>query len=557
MGLQRLGGPLGGIRRVQRTISALTILTALVAVLAGPLAGSAVAQSPSTGSERVLRAAEHTEPPPFGANLFEGQPPATAGTIDPNYRLSVGDDVAVYIIGAVNIETMTAVDSQGNIFVPEVGPVPVLGVTAGSLNATVEQSVREVFRDNVEVYTTVLGSQQIAVFVTGFVERPGRFEGGSLDSIIDYLVRAGGVDPDRGSYRDIVVQRGGTPIARADLYDFLLNGALPVVQFRSGDTIVVGPQRPTISVAGDARNTFRFEIPEGGMTGGQLVQLARPLPGVTDAYISGIRDNRPYVVYFSLDDFVSQILRDQDEVVFQADQPVNAFTLYTDGAVLGPSVLVASPGVRLHTVLDYIAVDPAVAEVGSVYLFRESVARQQAISLSEALDRLQRSLLNAASAGGEAQADAIAQEAELVQQFIERARTIEPDGRVVVARQDGTIADIRMEDGDIIVVPEATDLILVSGEVAVPQALLYEPDLDAEDYVYAAGGYTDRADEGNFVIRRLNGQTFTSGNIPDLQPGDEVIVLPEVPLAYLALASDIATIIGQMAVTAAAIVAVF
>ena len=329
------------------------------------------------------------------------------------------------------------------------------------------------------------------------------------------------------------------------------------MQFRAGDTIIVGPQRPTISVSGDARNTFRFEIPDGGMIGSQLVELARPLPGVTDAYVSGIRGARPYVVYFSLDEFASQSLHDQDEVVFQADQPVNAFTLYTDGAVMGPSVLVATPGVRLHTVLDYIAVDPAVAEVGSVYLFRRSVARQQAQSLNEALDRLQRSLLSAASAGGEAQAEAVAQEADLVQQFIERARTVEPDGRVVVARQDGSIADIRMEDGDIIVIPEATDLILVSGEVAVPQALLFEPGMDAEDYVYAAGGYTDRADEGSFVIRRLNGQTFTGGGIPELQPGDEVIVLPEVPLAYLALASDIAQIIGQMAVTAAAIVAVF
>ena len=517
----------------------------------------ASAQNPSTGTERVLRAAELTQPLPFGANLFMGQAPATTGAINPSQTLGIGDEVAVFIIGAVTIETVSPVDSQGNIFIPEVGPVRVLGVPAGSLNDTVEDSVREVFRDNVQVYTTVLGLQQIAVFVTGFVERPGRFTGGALDSIIDFLTRAGGVDPDRGSYRDIVVERGGQVIARADLYQFLLFGDLPSIQFQMNDTIVVGAQMPTIAVAGDARNPFRFEVTSTGVTGQQLVDLARPLPGVSDVYLSGIRDNEPLVAYYTLDEFGNERLFDQDEVVFQADQPLNAFTLYTDGAVLGPSVLVASPGVRLHTVLDYIAIDPAIAEPNAVFLFRESVARQQAQSLQDALDRLERSLITATGGGGAAQAQALAQEADLIQSFIERARDVEPDGRVVVARQDGTIANVRMEDGDIIVVPESTDLVLVSGEVSIPQALLFEPGLEPEDYVLAAGGYTERGDRGNFVIRRLNGQTFTADELPAIQAGDEIIVLPEVPIAYLALASDIAQIIGQVAVTAAAIVSVF
>ena len=542
--------------RLYAGMQGLGILTLAVLLFWGA-AGAALAQIPSTGAERVVRAAERTDPLPFGANLFAGQAPATTGTIDPNYRLTVGDDVAVFIIGAVNIETITQVDSQGNIFIPEVGPVPVSGVTAGALNSTVEEQVRGVFRENVEVYTTVLGVQQIAVFVTGFVAQPGRFEGGSLDSIIDYLTRAGGVDPDRGSYRDIVVERNDQVIARADLYGFLLGGDLPRVQFRTGDTIVVGPQRPTIAVTGDVRNNFRFEVAGDGMTGSELIDLARPLPGVTDVYVTGIRQNEPFVAYFSTEEFTGQMLSDQDDVVFQADQPIGAFTLYTDGAVLGPSVLVASPGVRLHAVLDHIAVDPAIAAPNSVFLFRESVAVQQARSLQEALDRLERSLLSATSAGGEAQAQALAREAELVQEFIQRARTIEPDGRVVVARQDGSVANIRLEDGDIIVVPEATDLILISGEVAIPQALLFETGLTPDDYVVAAGGYTDRADEGNFVVRRLNGQTFLADAIPALQAGDEIIVLPEVPLSILALASDVAQIIGQLALTAAAFVTVF
>jgi len=144
--------------------------------------------------------------------------------------------------------------------------------------------------------------EQIGVFVTGFVRTPGRFGGSAADSPIDFLVRAGGVDPTRGSYRDIQLMRGGRTVATIDLYRFLLEGRLPAVRMQEGDTLLVGRQRALVGGDGAVRNNYLFEVGGRTMTGRELVDLARPLPAATNAVIQGTRDGRPFSRYLSVRD---------------------------------------------------------------------------------------------------------------------------------------------------------------------------------------------------------------------------------------------------------------
>ncbi|STG50110.1 polysialic acid transport protein [Escherichia coli] len=74
---------------------------------------------------------------------------------------------------------------------------------------------------------------------------PGLYGGVTSDSLLNYLIKAGGVDPERGSYVDIVVKRGNRVRSNVNLYDFLLNGKLGLSQFADGDTIIVGPRQHT------------------------------------------------------------------------------------------------------------------------------------------------------------------------------------------------------------------------------------------------------------------------------------------------------------------------
>ena len=135
-----------------------------------------------------------------------------------------------------------------------------LGVRNADLNAQVETQVKRTFRASVGVYATLEAAQPVKVYVTGFVRAPGLYGGLSSDSVLYYLDRAGGIDPDRGSYLQVDVLRGGKPRARVDLYRFLLDGQIEPLQLQDGDTIVVAPRKHTVQVGGEVLNPYVFEF---------------------------------------------------------------------------------------------------------------------------------------------------------------------------------------------------------------------------------------------------------------------------------------------------------
>jgi protein involved in polysaccharide export with SLBB domain len=122
------------------------------------------------------------------------------------------------------------VDAQGNLFIPQVGPVRVLGNANSKLNSVIGAAVKRVFQNNVNVYANLEASQPVKVFVTGFVRQPGLYNGLSSDSLLTYLDKAGGIDPERGSFLDIRLMRGGKIRQKVNLYDFLFEGQLERVQ---------------------------------------------------------------------------------------------------------------------------------------------------------------------------------------------------------------------------------------------------------------------------------------------------------------------------------------
>src|SRR5690625_771507 len=466
--------------------------------------------------------------PPFGASLFEAPGMAGGQGPNPDYRIDVGDQILVSTWGQIEQEITTAVDPQGNIFLPGIGPVAVRGVSSGQLSQHVEQQVRSVYRENVGVYATLASTRAIGVFVTGYVDRPGRFPGAPSESVIDFLAKAGGVDPNRGSYRDITILRNDRVVARADLYDFLLSGRLPRVNFQEGDTILVGQQRSMVTAEGDVRNNYRFEFPvDGPLTGAELMRLARPLPKATHARSSAARPAGRAPESVPLARLEAWELRDQDQVTFDADEASETIMVEVSGAHLGPSTMVASRDATLLQLMDYIEIDPQLAAVHAVHLRRESVARQQKASLEASLDRLERSLVSA-TVDLQGEATIRKAEAEMVMGYIERARQVEPDGTVVTVDSQGRFVDMRLEDGDQIIIPPLRGVILVSGEVTAPQAMAFEEGKDARFYVRRSGGLTDRGDSGRVIIRRLNGQVEMVSPGTRVRPGDEVIVPPRV-----------------------------
>ncbi|HYF07156.1 MAG TPA: polysaccharide biosynthesis/export family protein [Acetobacteraceae bacterium] len=485
----------------------------------------------------------------FGASLFTGQPAMSSDAPNPNYILAPGDRVSVRAWGAVDAEVVGVIDPSGNLFLPNVGPLRVAGTRVGDLQRVVDAEIRRVYTAQVQVYATVLSTQRIGVFVTGSVRTPGRFAGVASDSVLDFLIRAGGVDPGRGSYRDITVMRDGRPLSRIDLYRFLLRGEMPLIRLQEGDTIVVARQRSLIGADGAVRNNYLFEpASAGAMSGRDLISYAAPLPAATNAVVRGVRNAQPFSRYVTVQELQSIQLQDQDTVTFIADVAAQTIRVSVEGSRLYPSVLVADRDMSLCSILDHIAVDPNLANTEAIFLLRPSVAQQQRRAIDDALDRLERQLfLSPSSTPGVAQVRA--EEARLISTYIERARRIQPEGRIVVADGSGRCAPTRLQNGDVIVIPERSQTVLVQGEVNSPQPVLWRQGMTMRDFLAQAGGVTARGSASNLMIRRPSGQVILNPSAPP-RPGDELIALPVLDPKYFTVARDVFALIFQSAVVA-------
>jgi protein involved in polysaccharide export with SLBB domain len=501
------------------------------AIAAGPLGDPFRAPGPATAV--------------FGATLFNRAPPNPTDTPNPNYVLGPGDRVSITLWGFVEGAVQGIVDQEGNVFVPQIGPVRLGGTRAGDVQRVVEAEVRRVYAQQVQVYATVLSTGQLGVFVTGFVRLPGRHLGAASESVLDYLARAGGVDPGRGSFRDIVVRRGGVDVARVDLYRFLLTGSLPNLALQQGDTIVVARQGSLVGADGAVRNNFLFEVAGRAMSGTELVRLAGPLPAATNAVIRGTRNGRPFARYVTTRELASVQLLDQDTVSFITDAPAQTVRVVVEGSRIGPSVLIADRDTTLCTMLNYIEVDPRLANPRGVFLLRPGLAQQQQRTINEALDRLERQLFLTVSATTGV-AEIRASEANLIANYIQRARRTQPEGRLVVMDRTGRCSEVRLQDGDTIVIPERVETVLVGGEVLAPQAVFWRPNMRLADFIAAAGGFAERGADNTVMIRKASGALILEATEPP-EPGDEVIALPRLDPKHFQIARDLLNVIFQTA----------
>ena len=497
---------------------------------------------------KLLPQSESGLPPPYGANLFAGgyETERSDGLTD-NYLIAPGDKLNIWIWGAVNFSNVVTVDNQGNIFIPDVGPINVKNVAASKVNNLVTSHISEVFTNNVNVYVNLLTATPVSVFVTGPVIRPGQYAGQSSDSVLYFLKRAGGIDSDRGSYRHIKVLRQNRVIQQIDLYEFMQQGKMPKLALKDQDVILVEPQGPMINVAGKVRNPFRFELKNSSALGSELIDYALPLAKVSHVGVIGDRASGPFSVYMPYKDFDRIQLSDGDKVLFNDDMNAQVYDVQVMGSYRGPSYFTVRKETRLHDLLNHIPIDPNMADYGSIYIMRKSVAARQKEMLEDSLNRLERSVFTA-PANSDGEASIRTKEAELVMRFVEKARKIQPLGKVVVSDK-GVIANILLEQGDQIVIPNKTDLIQVGGEVMMPQAVVYNKSATLEDYVAWAGGFTDRANDQRIAVVHANGlMEFKDGG--DVMAGDQILVMPKVDSKMMQSIKDITQVIYQVAVAA-------
>ena len=504
------------------------------------VAAPAWAQGPLTNATSVVLR-------PFASNLFEGR---FAGTFSDmtssDYILAPGDRVVVRIWGARSYDDVLVVDQQGNLFLPEVGPIHVAGLRQSSLLSTVKQAIGRVFTDNVQVYVNLQSAQPVAVYVTGFVNSPGRYAGGSLDSIMSFIDRAGGIDAARGSYRHIEVIRNKKVVEKLDLYRFALEGTVPNLRLKNGDVILVKEKGISVSAYGLLREQAIYEFSRPSMAKGSgLIELSSPERNVSHVSVVGSRDQAPFNRYFSIEEFKTFTLSDSDIVEFVADKPGETIMATVTGAIISASRYPIRKTMKLRDLLRQIEVEPELAATDAVYLRRKSVARDQKAVIQDSLRRLEQTALTSTSSTPE-EAQVRVKEAELIQDFVKRASQLEPDGVVVISRR-GQISDLWLEDGDEIVIPQKSNVVMVTGEVVLPKTVAFERGMSLDDYLAAAGGVSSRANDEQILVVKQNGEVGLCESL-GIEPGDRIMVLPKIDTKGILVANDIMQIIYQIAV---------
>jgi len=121
-------------------------LALLIMLACGQVSAGAIFNDLQTTTEEPVRSAQKLAPPAmpappspslvpvqaqskmFGAQLFGGTFRANTGAgFNPNYQISIGDRIALHLWGAFMFDGQLVGDPQGNIFIPNGGPVAVAG----------------------------------------------------------------------------------------------------------------------------------------------------------------------------------------------------------------------------------------------------------------------------------------------------------------------------------------------------------------------------------------------------------------------------------------------
>ena len=529
-------------------------LTGATAAVPGVSTATPATANLATSVAGYITTTDNSIMPVFGTELFLGSFAGTRPADRPDYVIQPGDQIAINLYGAINNGINQVVDATGNVFITGVGPVHVLGVRAADLQSTVSTAVRQVFTGAVGVYATVGQAGSIGVFVSGDVNRPGRYIGGAHDSILFFLSQAGGIDAARGSFRNISVRRKNSTVTNYDLYDFLLDGQVQPFNFQDGDVVFVAPRGAMVGVTGRVRNAYAFEAPAGAKTlvGADILPMARVEPTINGVALHGFRNGSPRSAYFTMQDFSRVVLSDGDHIDFLANSFNGIVTIDVVGEIKGPSVYALPRGATLSDLMKQIPLDGTDVDPRFVHIQRPTVAAEQKRAIEDALFNLQKQVLTSAPSTAEAAALATAQ-ATLINQFVERAESVQPDGNIAVY-SNGTFQDVRLQDGDMVLLPNKSDVVIVAGEVLNPGGLAHANNLTVQGYVDRAGGFAPHANKKKFVLRHRDGSAEVAERDTRPLPGDEIVVLPTIGSPYLQLAKDISTLLFQIALSTATVV---
>jgi protein involved in polysaccharide export with SLBB domain len=463
----------------------------------------------------------------FGAELLVpsardfSSPPTAA--IPPDYRLNPGDQINLALAGSVQATNLRlTIDSEGRIFVPQVGPILVGGVRYGDVREVVASEISRQYR-SFSIDVTVTQLRGVTVFVTGFVAAPGSFTVGSLSTLVNGVLAAGGPSAG-GSFRSIQLRRNGELISDFDLYDLLLRGDRSGdMVLQNGDVIYVAPAGEQVAVTGSVNHEAIFELGAGETmadallyAGGVSTLADRSRLLVLDPFTqadSGWREI-PAEQAYAIEVKPGSILRVLSDAGMERPLQQQSILVTISGEVQRPGRYFFQPGTSLAQLVVQAGGLTTEAFPYASVITRESVREQQRASFERAIEDAEM-LLTAQPLTSVDRAQMIQPaNIELIRSVVDQMRQREPTGRLVfnmpvdAAQLPG---DLVLENNDSVYVPPRPVTVGVFGAVPTPASFAYADDRRIKDYIDLAGGIQKMGEKKEVFVVRANGTVLSEG----------------------------------------------
>lgn len=429
--------------------------------------------------EELVEALKRKKKQVFGRDIFSNEnlsfEPNMNMALPKNYRLGPGDNVFIDIYGASQKSMQATVAPDGVLTIEGFGPVQVSGLTVDQANARVKQQLGRRYSSST-IRLSVGQTHTIMVNVMGEVNTPGTYTVSSFATVFNALYLAGGIS-DLGTLRNIKVYRNNKLISVIDVYDYILNGQQRGnVHLADNDVIVVGAYDCLVNVTGKVKRPMYYEMKRNESLA-SLIRYAGGFAG--DAYTKSVRvfrkTGREWSIY-----------------------NVNEFDMSSFGL----------------SDADSIDVDSVIARYDNMVEVRGAVFRPGQYEVGGDINTV-KSLLQAA--------EGITEEAFTTRAVMHRLkadRTLEVVSVDVEGILTGRVADIPLQNGDILFIPTRTEMqeertITIDGEVQYPGIYQYADNETLEDFILQAGGLTMKASTVRVDVSRriINPQALETDSI--------------------------------------------
>ena len=507
----------------------------------------------------------------FGYELFSSSPttfaPATDIPVSDDYVLGPGDEISFQTYGNTNLQASLFISRNGDVVLPKLGPVSLVGLTFKEAKELLEKKVSSELIGS-EAYVSLGTLRTITIYILGEAYQPGSYKVSSLSTITNALFVSGGVNK-MGSVRDIQIRRGGKTHHTFDLYKLLLEGDTSQdIQLQQGDAIFIPLLNKKARVNGSFRRPHLFEILEkdtiqdliyyaGGLK--KEAELKGKLE-LTRLNIDGIE-----VTEFKTSDnnLLNKQVNDGDELSAQFDSTLFGGMVELQGEFKYPGFYNIRKHEKISEVIRRAGGFTDLAYAHGAFFTRISVAEQQRLSFERNADYIEESIANSLTSPSLIPTSEGAFTA--LSGLIQRLRDLDPIGRQVITADPLKIKsdpklDFTLQDGDRLIIPSRPTQITVVGEVINPSSLTFDSNASLEDYIVSVGGFKDSAEENGIFIMLPNGEAKEASafgrarRTTTILPGSIIVVSREASrFEWLNLASIVTPILSDVALAAASL----